>query len=513
VEGFFGQSEFCHRFETATKVRNLKRELSQKALYSLLVQVVPLIAGLFLIPVFAREMGAERFSFLSLAWAILGYFSFFDLGVGRTLTKIVAEDPDSLMTREGIGLIGSSCVFVGITSLLATAVSFFLAPWFINSFLHVAADLREELVLSSKILAFGIPFVTLTAALRGLVEGVNDFRSANWIQFLSGIVVFVFPLMGWKLNASMATVSLFLVAGRFLVLGLGILFVLQSLPALKAITWKLKVQKVISVLQHGGWITLGNALSPLMANLDKVLVGGWVELAKLAMYTTPMEVVSRIWIFPAAVSRVVFPKLAQLSRSPKDLKEVFDHGNSLILLMVFPACLILAVFAKEGLTLWLGPSSGEEFVLSATHVAQIISMGIFVNSLNWISYSWLLASRHVRWSVITVLIEIPVFLLSLYFLTHKWGVVGAATAWTLRMVFDFMLTVFVMRRLETGMGVAAKSACVYATVGVPLIGGLSQVPDIQVRGACVIVLLLVFLFLMRSVFKGFFHSPVSSLGQ
>src|SRR5262245_53657247 len=36
-------------------------------------------------------MGPERFGILSLAWVLVGYFSLFDLGLGRATTKFVAE--------------------------------------------------------------------------------------------------------------------------------------------------------------------------------------------------------------------------------------------------------------------------------------------------------------------------------------------------------------------------------------------------------------------------------------
>src|SRR5205807_623908 len=37
-------------------------------------------------------LGTDRFGVLTLAWMVLGYFSLFDLGLGRALTKRVAEE-------------------------------------------------------------------------------------------------------------------------------------------------------------------------------------------------------------------------------------------------------------------------------------------------------------------------------------------------------------------------------------------------------------------------------------
>ena len=47
--------------------------------------------ALFTIPFLIKGLGEEKFGILSLAWVVIGYFSLFDFGIGRTLTKIVAE--------------------------------------------------------------------------------------------------------------------------------------------------------------------------------------------------------------------------------------------------------------------------------------------------------------------------------------------------------------------------------------------------------------------------------------
>ncbi|MCI0403070.1 MAG: flippase, partial [Acidobacteria bacterium] len=47
--------------------------------------------GVLCIPPIIAGLGAERFGLLALAWAVLGYFNIFDLGLGRATTKFVAE--------------------------------------------------------------------------------------------------------------------------------------------------------------------------------------------------------------------------------------------------------------------------------------------------------------------------------------------------------------------------------------------------------------------------------------
>ena len=53
--------------------------------------VVPLAVGFVTIPMVVRALGNERFGILALVWVVLGYFGLFDLGLGRTTTRYVAD--------------------------------------------------------------------------------------------------------------------------------------------------------------------------------------------------------------------------------------------------------------------------------------------------------------------------------------------------------------------------------------------------------------------------------------
>jgi len=65
--------------------------LARNTLINFIGQVLPLLAGLVALPLIIHGLGTDRFGILSLAWVILGYFSVFDLGLGRATTKYVAE--------------------------------------------------------------------------------------------------------------------------------------------------------------------------------------------------------------------------------------------------------------------------------------------------------------------------------------------------------------------------------------------------------------------------------------
>ena len=70
------------------------------------------VVAIFSIPILIRDLGTDRFGVLALAWAIVGYASLFDLGLGRALTQLVAQklgaDPARRNPRFGLDFVDSN---------------------------------------------------------------------------------------------------------------------------------------------------------------------------------------------------------------------------------------------------------------------------------------------------------------------------------------------------------------------------------------------------------------------
>jgi len=59
------------------------RRLARNVLWNLLGTGAPLLVAIVVIPVLIEGLGIERFGVLTIAWMVVGYFSLFDLGLGR----------------------------------------------------------------------------------------------------------------------------------------------------------------------------------------------------------------------------------------------------------------------------------------------------------------------------------------------------------------------------------------------------------------------------------------------
>jgi len=84
------------------------RRLTRSVAWNLAAQLLPLAVAVVCIPLIIGQAGVERFGVLTLAWALIGYSGMFDLGLGRALTKLVAERlgsrPDAVRPLVTTGL-------------------------------------------------------------------------------------------------------------------------------------------------------------------------------------------------------------------------------------------------------------------------------------------------------------------------------------------------------------------------------------------------------------------------
>src|SRR5579864_627462 len=105
------------------------RLLARNTVWNLLGSGAPMLVAVFCIPILIRGLGKDRFGVLTLAWALIGYASLFDLGLGRALTQLVAK---KLGTGEEKGiptLAWTSLLLMSLLGLAGTACILLISPW------------------------------------------------------------------------------------------------------------------------------------------------------------------------------------------------------------------------------------------------------------------------------------------------------------------------------------------------------------------------------------------------
>ena len=293
-----------------TKVLLPRKELVKNSVINLSGFVLPLAVGLITIPLIIRGFGVERFGFLTLAWAIIGYFSLFDLGIGRAITQLVSEKiGHRAPEKEVTSLAWTGLLLMSIFALIGTLITVCLAPWFIVSVLNVSENLKEEAIWAIVTLAAAIPAVVLSSGFAGILTAIHRFDLINALRIPMGVMIFLVPVGILPYSKSLTTVCFGLMIIRFLFLFLHMATCLYAFPQMRA-NICIHRPAIGRLLGFGSWMTISNVIGPLMVYVDRFVIGSLLSVAMVAYYVTPYEMVTRLLALPAAIVAVLFPAFA-----------------------------------------------------------------------------------------------------------------------------------------------------------------------------------------------------------
>jgi O-antigen/teichoic acid export membrane protein len=419
------------------------RLLAKNTIWNLVGSGAPMLVAVFCIPILIRGLGTDRFGVLTLAWALIGYASLFDLGLGRALTQLAAKKLGAGEEKEIPSLAWTSLVLMMLLGLVGAAGVFLISPWLVGRGLNVPVGLCGETLQAFRLLGLSLPFVITTAGLRGLLEAHQRFGLINALRIPMGVFTFAGPLLVLPFSKSLVPVVATLVAGRIAAWAAHLFLCLRAVPELgRSIAWEGSV--VGPLLRFGGWMTVSNLVSALMVMIDRFLIGALVTMTAVAYYATPYEVVTKLWLIPGALVGVMFPAFSTSSAQDRNRTAVlFRRSVKCILLVLFPMVLLLIVLAQDGLRIWLGP----EFATNSVHVVQLLAVGVFINSLALVPSSLVQGVGRPDLTAKLQVLELPVYLAVLIWLTKKYGIEGAAIAWTGRVALDALILFIMARRL------------------------------------------------------------------
>jgi O-antigen/teichoic acid export membrane protein len=109
--------------------------------------------------------------------------------------------------------------------------------------------------------------------------------------------------------------------------------------------------------------------------------------------------------------------------------------------------LLVVVLAQDGLRLWLG----AEFAQHSARVLQWLAVGVFINSLAFIPFAVIQGIGKPDLTAKLHTIELPMYLVALWWLTKAYGIEGAAIAWTGRVAADALILFAMAKRfLQVG---------------------------------------------------------------
>lgn len=475
--------------------------LAKNTAISLLGLFLPLLVGLFTLPFVIRGLGTERFGVFSLIWVLFGYFSLFDFGLGRASTKFVAEALGKGETGRVPSIVWTSLFFVSLLGLFGGAVFVGITPFLIEHVLKIPHHLIEEAKLTYYISSTLVPVMLVTSTLNGVLEAYQRFDLANMLKVPSNILSSIIPVVVLLFYGSLPFIVLVLVIKSIFTVLIYFFFAFRLTG--KGTGFSLQNSQIVrSLLRFGGWISAISLTSSFITYVDRFLIGSILSMAAVAYYTPPYELVSKLWIIPQSLYMTLFPAFSVLWTDRRKEAEIISvRASKYLILSTGPIVLILVVFAKDILNLWVG----SEFAAQGTWAFQILAIGFFLNCQMWVPSTLLQGIGRPDIVAKIFLFELPLYVGASWWLIGKMGINGAALAWALRGALETILIFVISWRVTSFRPSALLSGGVLrglTTLGILVltISALGMMFDEMVTARAVITAGLIVLFFLYAYF-------------
>lgn len=411
-------------------------------------QVLPMLAGLIFVPLLIKSLGTARFGFLSLVWVLIGYFSLFDLGLARALTQRVANLLAAGDTARVRTAVHTGMLLISGLALLSAPLVYCSHDLLLGDLIHSGPALAGEANGAFVWLVVGVPIVIFSAGVRGILEGQHRFAAVNLVRTPAGVMMFVAPWLATQLfPPSLAAVTLAVLLVR---LGqtLGFLFLTRALigaPANAPGAPGIDRDEVRMLFGFGLWVTVSNVISPVMVYMDRFAISHFGNLSDVAYYSTPFDLIARLLFINNSVSAVMFPTLsAAYSSDPSSMRAIGRQNFILVATLITPIIVVVLLFAHPLMSLWVG----RAFADRSSTILQVLAVGILINSLSSVGTSTLQAMRRADLTAKFHIGELPFYLVLLIVLVQRFGIMGAAIAWLVRVSVDLCLLYYFSWRLR-----------------------------------------------------------------
>lgn len=399
--------------------------------WSLLAQGAPAIAAAACVPILTRALGAERFGILLLVWTMFGMTGVADLGIGRSLTQMVATRRTGGHATDLRGVVGLG-ISVAVAIGLVGGLALMLAASSLFAHMDLAPDISAEARGTTILMAAALPMLVVASALRGVLEGLERFDLSAHVRITVGVLTFAGPALLVPVTPRADAAVGLLVAVRFLGLLALALMVIRVLPKTDH---SLNRRRAIlsEILSLGGWTTVSNLVSSAMVYADRFVIGSLISASAVAFYTVPSEIVTRLLLAPIAIGTVWLPAFARIPRlDAAAVRGLSEQGIRLLTACLVPPLVAATALAEPILRIWAGP----EFAIAGVPVLRWLALGVLFNGLAQIPFAFLFARGRPKLVAIIHLLELPIYIALLTWALPTYGIAGAGVAWVGRSALD-----------------------------------------------------------------------------
>ncbi len=356
------------------KEESTARKVVRNTLFNYLAVFSITIIRLAAMPVIVHGLGNDRFGIYAAILSVVGYVGLLDLGIGMSLTKFVAEYhakkdyaslaeflSTALLLYIGLGAIGALAL-VGGCGILVQQV------------FQIPELLWPEARLVVWITAASL-FNGLTLGIFGnLLNGLQRQDISRTIGIVNTLLTYGGAIVLIRLGLGLVGFVLFTAVMDLLSFLVQMAVAKRLVPTLPFFPRTFRGQRMRQILNFSFAMFINQLAVRNMGSLDKLILGFFLPIANVTLYSIGFTVTSFCFRLPAAAVLASMPAASELQAKDRmeAVRELVLRGIKYTGVLAVPVFTAVGVLAPALVRLWMG----EGYEASA-RVAQILLFGYF----------------------------------------------------------------------------------------------------------------------------------------
>ena len=440
--------------------------IARSAFWNIAGRAGPMVVAVLATPFLVADLGPTRWGLFALALSLIGIFGIFDFGIGRALTKLLAERLAVGEVADAAAMTRTGLVLLTLLGIAGAAILAAFAHLWVDHGLHVTGTEHDEVLHALDVLCLAVPFVILNAALWGVISAFQKFKAANLVNMPILAFYYLGPLLVLRVVDSLVAVMAVLVVCRIVMTVCYWRICLREMPSL--LDAKVDWRHARELGKLGGWMTVSNLAWPLLMYVDRFLVASVLSAAAAGYYATPSDLLGRFSLVSVAVMNTAFPAMAASFRTdPAHAATLVRRSILAIAAILFVPSLAAAAFSHEILRLWVG----DAFAAQAAPVMRCLALAVILGAVDSVVSGFIDSIGRPDVNAKFSLAELALYVPLLFVLLRWFGIEGAAVAWALRVGVDLCVRVAIAGHLVPAMRPVLKrvlSVVAVATVALAL---------------------------------------------
>lgn len=399
------------------------KRIGKNVLANYMGMIIHIAIGFLLSPYLVRALGDTNYGIWSIAAALTGYMSLFDMGLSSAVNKYVSSYQGAKDQKSTNEVLSTAIMLFGFASCIVLLLSPIVSYGVVSVF---SFDNTEPLLIQSLVLVvcFDVALFVFAGLFKGAIGGIQRYDTLNLIQISAA--VYKALALYLVLESGFGVVEMAWAAAST-----NLLFIVTAFFVLRRqINGLVLSRKLISremsrkLIGFSKFTFLAMVANQIVYYSDAFVIGYFMTAAAVTYYSiawTLTEYSKRLCI---AFSRTFTPAISELDALGKsgDIQRVYLQGSKYLILISNLFCLGFISLGGEFIAIWMG----EKYQALCEDVLIILFINQLILSPQHISYALLQGiAQQKAYTYYTVLVSISSLVLSIA-LIEPYGLIGVA---------------------------------------------------------------------------------------